>query len=117
MEVQNLNEITMMVPGESNIELLTVLMYGCVYGEQDDDYEYTISPTDQIRFEAGNDVQEVLDETIPGRYYLRMECSGDRVVTAGEDPPEDAQVIGSTFDVPLPDGGTTTAYLYRWREA
>lgn len=118
MNVQNLNDITMMVPNQQNVELVKILIFGCIYGDEDEDYEFTISPTDNVDFQAGDDVEEVLDQTIPGDYYLEMDCGEtlDRQIQAGREPPEDAEeVIGSRFDVPLPNGETGSALLYRWR--
>ncbi len=116
--LQNLHDLSLIVPHQQNPSLVQVLIYACDYGKEEEGYGYTVSPSEPIQFQTEEDIKAVLDETIPGNYYLRLPCDKEeeRVITIGEEPPANAEVLGAPIRVPLPQGTVTTAFLYRWRE-
>lgn len=117
LTLQNIHDLSLIVPHQQNPDLISVMIYACAYGDADEGYEYTISPSAPIQFQTEEDIQAVLDETIPGNYYLKLPCDEEEkhVITFGEEPPQTAEVLGAPIRVPLPRGGTTTALLYRWQ--
>lgn len=113
--LQNLHDLDLIVPHQANPDLVQVLIYACDYGDEEEGYEYTVSPTAPIQFQTEEDIEAVLDETMHGSYYLDMECEGDRHIQIGDEPPADAEILVAPVQVPLPRGGTTTAYLHQWQ--
>lgn len=119
VHLENLHDLSLIVPRQQNPDLVQVLVYACGVGDESGGFNYTRSTTLPIKFRTEDDIESVMDEIIVGQYYLEMECDedGDRVLEVGSEPgPDVDNVVVTRILVPRIEGGVTTARLHRWFE-
>jgi len=127
---QTLYQDAYVVTQGKNPSIITAVAYGCSYGRDTEGFEYFTSDKVLIVFKPERYVERYFNQTISGNYYFEMTCprehEEDKKLTAGKQPPEDAEnMLVTSMEIPLPrketfaDGReeptTTKAFLYRWR--
>lgn len=97
--------------------MINIIKYGCVYGDQNENYRIDISNGDEdIIAEAPKILERHLDDNIGAQYRMTVGCnSDDKKIVAGSEIPDDTErVISSTIEVPLTNGNKTQVILKRW---
>lgn len=115
LTVSNLYRFSVDHPSGEETRLIDVAIYGCLYGAKDRGYRYQVAPGSKFRPERS--LEKILDETVEGKYYFKMECGDEnRVLEAGFKPADEEDVLVTEMEVPFPKDPKRKAYLYRWSE-
>ena len=117
MNVMSIASTDYIVRNHDNRRISEALSYGCAYGREDK-FQHLVSSSVPVQYSPEKYVENYFNQTITGDYYFEMNCNqsnpDSKIVKAGQEPPENVDLIVRATPVPLPQKGLTTARLYRW---
>lgn len=119
INIMSIYETDYVIQDQKNRRLVDALSYGCYAGNQGkDEFTHVVSEPDNVNFFPVRFLERDLNFTVTGNFRFEMDCApwneSSEKIQVGPEPPENTDLIVRSIPVPLPEGNSTNARLYRW---
>lgn len=99
-----------------DMKISTAISYACLYGKENDDRAFTVSPPREVIVAPERFLESYLNKTISSDYRMEIDCGPtSEKIKIGEDIPESVEtIISSEIEFPLAKSNRSEISLKRW---